>query len=883
MKITNKISLSFLITAIILTSVAGSIFYTIAGNNLEKAIIEHLKTTARLQANHIETFLEEHKQVVELMASGLIYQELFSTSKDTPKYNKILEQTNSRINKMIEVHKEIFKVSLLDKNGTVVASTYEASVGSDKSADNMYFKVEETNYTKDMHISETFGTLAINIAGPVLLNGERLGLILVTLNAKELFKITLDRTGLGETGEIYLVNKDGYMISPSRFKEDVILKQKVDTINAKNCQEHKGKKHILGRKEIDIFPDYRGVNVLGTHEDIPEMRWCLLAKIDEKEVLAPLGRIKLIFVLILIIVPIVAWLVGVYVSRIIPGPIYKLQAGTEIIGKGNLDYKVATDSMDEIGQLSRAFDKMTADLGKTTTSIDKLNKEIVERKEAEDELLKSESFHRSLLEASPDFIFSLDATGTIQTVNRVHPGHREEDVIGQRASMFVPPEYRDAFKKALRQAVDTGQLQTVETMVDLPDRRHYFLNRLTPVSFAGEEDSVVLIAVDITERKHAEEKIKEYSENLGRMVEERTGELNKALSDTENARDKIDGILKSVADGLIVTDAYNRIILMNRVAENLLGVRFSEVIDRSIDFAIKDTILLEKIKNTFGKTAIAPQFDFELPGDDPKRPRIMRARSATIFDKKGAETGIVTLIQDVTYEREMDRIKSEFIATAAHELRTPLTSIQGFSELLLTRDDFSDEDKKKFLKYINTQSVGLAGIINDLLDLSRIEAGAGLSLNRTECKAGDAIREIVQYFQETYPSFQFELSLPGKPVDLFVDKEKILQVIQNLLSNAVKFSPEGDKIRIAGEMVKGSYQVSVQDQGLGMTPEQVEKIFDRFYRADMSSTALEGTGLGMSIVKHIIEAHDGKIWVESEAGKGTTVSFTIPLSEQHRT
>jgi signal transduction histidine kinase len=318
---------------------------------------------------------------------------------------------------------------------------------------------------------------------------------------------------------------------------------------------------------------------------------------------------------------------------------------------------------------------------------------------------------------------------------------------------------------------------------------------------------------------------------------------------------------------------------MNLAAEDLLNIRFSSILNRPIDFAIKDKNLLEKMKNTFGKTAIASRFDFELPGDDPKRPRVMRARSAVIFDKKGAETGIVTLVQDVTYEREMDRMKSEFITTAAHELRTPLTSIQGFSELLLTRDNLSDEDKKEFLKYINTQSVGLAGIINDLLDLSRIEAGVGLSLNKTECKAGDYVREIVQYFQATYPSFQFELSLPGKPVDLFVDKEKMSQVIQNLLSNAVKFSPGGDKIRIAGEMVNDSYQVSVQDQGLGMTSEQVEKIFDRFYRADMSSTALEGTGLGMTIAKQIIEAHDGKIWVESELGKGTTVSFTIPLSE----
>jgi PAS domain S-box-containing protein len=468
-------------------------------------------------------------------------------------------------------------------------------------------------------------------------------------------------------------------------------------------------------------------------------------------------------------------------------------------------------------------------------------------------------------------------------------GHSAKERMAMPIEEILTPESLEIAIKTLSEELalenmeqkDLTRSRTLELEQYCKDGSTFWAEQTTTFMRDQDGKAVGILGVtrDITERKRAEEKIKEYSENLEGMVEERTSELNKALADTEQARDQIDGILKSVADGLIVTDMYNRVKLMNPEAENLLNVRFSSIINRAIDFAIKDPILLEKIKNTFGKTETAPHFNFELPGDDPKRPRIMRARSAVILDKKGAETGIVTLIQDVTYEREMDRMKSEFITTAAHELRTPLTSIQGFSELLLTRDDLSDEDKKEFLKYINTQSVGLAGIINDLLDLSRIEAGVGLSLNKTECKAGDAIREIVQYFQATYPSFQFELSLPDKPVDLFVDKEKMWQVIQNLLSNAVKFSPGGDKIRIAGEMVNDSYQVSVQDQGLGMTSEQVEKIFDRFYRADMSSSALEGTGLGMSIVKHIIEAHGGKIWVESEAGKGTTVSFTIPLSE----
>ncbi|MEE9459497.1 MAG: cache domain-containing protein, partial [Candidatus Bathyarchaeia archaeon] len=513
MKIANKISLSFLITAIILTSVAGSIFYTIAGNNLKKAIIEHLKTTARSRTNHIETLLEEHKQVVELMASGLIFQELFSTSKDTPKYNKILERTNSRINRVIEAHEEIFKVSLLDKNGTVVASTYEASVGSYKSADNMYLKVEETDYIRDMYISETFGTPAINIAGPVLLNGEILGFIFATLDAKKLFKITLDRTGLGETGEIYLINKDGYMISPSRFKEDVILKQKVGTINAKNCLTHKGEEHILGREEISVFPDYRGVNVLGTHEYIPEMRWGLLAEIDAKEVLAPLGRIRLILVLILIVVPIVAWLAGVYVSRIISGPIHKLHAGTEIIGKGNLDYKVATDSMDEIGQLSRAFDKMTEDLGKTTTSIDKLNKEIVERKRKEVDLKeKGEklSKYKTYIDAMGDALIVLNMERKVIKLNKAAIQllrYTEEDISHLYFETIFPEKEHGQHYAEMKTALDTGTVRPFESLVLTKNGEEI------PVLFSGtalkdarnEPIGFIGVCRDITVHKRMEE------------------------------------------------------------------------------------------------------------------------------------------------------------------------------------------------------------------------------------------------------------------------------------------------------------------------------------------------------------------------------------------
>lgn len=371
-------------------------------------------------------------------------------------------------------------------------------------------------------------------------------------------------------------------------------------------------------------------------------------------------------------------------------------------------------------------------------------------------------------------------------------------------------------------------------------------------------------------------KLEEYSKTLEEKVAERTSEVKKALSDTAQARDRIDGIVKSVADGLIVTDVSNRVVLMNRTAEDLLGVRFSEAIDRPIDFAIQDETLRDRVRSTLEKKKTGYEFDFELPGDDPKHPRIMRARTSVIYDKEGRQSGIVTIIHDVTHEREVDRMKTEFISTAAHELRTPLTSIQGFSEIMLTRDDISEEEKKRFLTYINKQSVSLTMVVSDLLDIARIESGKGFSIDKTYCSIGDIINQVVSYSQEHVKKHHFKVVLPERPVELYADKQKIEQVFRNLIGNAIKYSPDGGMILVSGGVSDDHFEVSVKDEGVGMTSEQLEKIFDKFYRVDASDTAIEGTGLGMTIVKYIVEVHGGKIWVESEPGKGTTVRFIIP-------
>ena len=386
MKIANKINLSFSIVVVVLIGIALYTFYTVAKTNLEKAIHSHLSTTVQSRADHIETFLEGDKVRLMLLAeSDLIEDACEKTIQNS--HSKESSQHLSLILK--DFHKkmiEAYGLLILNPDGKIIASTNEADVGADKSSDAYFLGGRKEVYIKDAYYSETARIETYVISAPIKDDNtkELLGVLVGKFRMDGLNKITTDSTGLGETGDIYIVNKYGYMITPSRFREDVFLKQKVNTANFRNYPSMaKHPKMHIGHKPIDIFLDYRGVKVLGTHNYIPEMQWSLLAEIDEKEALAPLATMKLVFIIIFCAVPIVVWIVGMLVSRAITAPIHRLHRGTEIIAEGNLDYKVGTDTKDEIGQLSRAFDKMTNELKGTTTSIENLNKEITERKKAE--------------------------------------------------------------------------------------------------------------------------------------------------------------------------------------------------------------------------------------------------------------------------------------------------------------------------------------------------------------------------------------------------------------------------------------------------------------------------------------------------------------------
>lgn len=359
------------------------------------------------------------------------------------------------------------------------------------------------------------------------------------------------------------------------------------------------------------------------------------------------------------------------------------------------------------------------------------------------------------------------------------------------------------------------------------------------------------------------------------------GRLQVSLNEAEEAREKIDAILSSVSDGLIVTDNARRVVMMNQAAEEILQSDLATAFSRPVVELCRDAAFHEHLAEArrepgSGRTA---QVLLQIADHDTHETRMVQARTSPVRGPDGAGTGTVTLLRDVTREQVVDRMKNEFISIAAHELRTPLTAVMGYAELLVdepTRGTFSPTQKQEFIGQILNKAEALERIINDLLDVGRIETGRPVVVEKVDCDLTELIRKAVDPYRVESRKHAFDLNLPPQPLVTALDPGKVGQVLDNLLSNAVKYSPAGGMIHIDCRMSAAGISVSIADEGIGMTPEQMERMFDKFYRADASNTAVGGLGLGMGIAKGIVEAHGGRIHVESRLGQGSRVTFDLP-------
>jgi PAS domain S-box-containing protein len=374
--------------------------------------------------------------------------------------------------------------------------------------------------------------------------------------------------------------------------------------------------------------------------------------------------------------------------------------------------------------------------------------------------------------------------------------------------------------------------------------------------------SGVLIRRDFTMKRAAEEALRRSEESLARIVE-------------------------TVADGLVIAERDGRLSFANAAAERILGVPRGAVIQRTYDDAAWGVTTLdgkpfpaEELPVARVLKENAPVYGVELAVRRFDGSRTMiSCNAAPLRDAKGSVIGVVASLTDISRRKEVERLKDDFVSTVSHELRTPLSSLRGFAELMLTRN-FSLEKQREFLGIIHDEAVRLTNLINDFLDIQRMESGRQMY----EFKPVDLVvilAESVTLFSQGEGKHQVSLEMPGSLPRIWADPARVRQVVSNLISNAVKFSPEESKVTVRAFEENGSVVTSVSDQGVGIPAEAMGRLFSKFFRAENAAARnIAGTGLGLALVKEIVEAHLGGVRVKSELGKGSTFFFSLPVAHQ---
>jgi two-component system sensor histidine kinase VicK len=350
-----------------------------------------------------------------------------------------------------------------------------------------------------------------------------------------------------------------------------------------------------------------------------------------------------------------------------------------------------------------------------------------------------------------------------------------------------------------------------------------------------------------------------------------TKKLQEAQAMTEGERRKLSSVLSYMTDGVIATDRRGRVILINDPAAEMLNVSRETVLSQPI------VSLLGLDETTSFEDLIEENDSLILDYSTKAKPYILRANFSVIQKETGFVNGLIAVLHDITEQEKIDAERREFVANVSHELRTPLTTMRSYLEALADGAWQDEEIAPNFLEVTRTETERMIRLVNDLLQLSKMDS-TDYRLSREWVNFVDFFNRIIDRFEMSkHQNVTFTRKIPSYPLFVEIDEDKMTQVLYNIISNAMKYSPEGGLITFAVFEGNGEILVSVSDQGIGIPKENINKIFDRFYRVDKArSRQLGGTGLGLAIAKEMVNAHGGAIWATSEEGKGTEITFSLP-------
>ena len=364
-------------------------------------------------------------------------------------------------------------------------------------------------------------------------------------------------------------------------------------------------------------------------------------------------------------------------------------------------------------------------------------------------------------------------------------------------------------------------------------------------------------------------------DELARALNQTAARLDASIGVLTDERNRSSAILGSMIEGVAVITGEERIVFSNHAFSRILGLEtVREIEGRPLLEVARQSDLLAAIKMALsGKEQVTSEIVV-----GTVRPRSFAVTAAPV--QASTHKGAVLVLHEITDLRRLERVRQDFVANVSHEFRTPLTAIQGFAETLLAGALDDPANRRRFVEIIREHSMRLARLTEDLLKLSRIEAGQ-LKLDFRPVSVTQLVESCVETAQLKAVPRQLALrvNLPEQLPCARGDANTLQEVLQNLLDNALQYTPAGGKIEVSASCSDGHVVVTVADTGIGIPQVEQERIFERFYRVDAArSREAGGTGLGLSIARHIMEAHGGRLWVESAVGEGSRFHFSIPVT-----
>lgn len=345
-------------------------------------------------------------------------------------------------------------------------------------------------------------------------------------------------------------------------------------------------------------------------------------------------------------------------------------------------------------------------------------------------------------------------------------------------------------------------------------------------------------------------------------------------------RNKLEAVLMSIANGVVVCDNNDNVVLVNNHAQTLLEVDEEQILNTTIqnyidtegNYCFKEKI--EEFKSSENKFVY-----FNISIDK----KVIKAIISPMYTRSKDYVGYIIVLIDITKEAEMDLMKSQFISNVSHELRTPVTVLRSYIDTLYTMgDEFDYETQKEFIGTLNNEIIRLNTMVNDILDFSRLDSD--MELEKTYNDIARLMEDCVNHIQilAKDKNVTIEVSKECNVEEFLFNYDSVERALRNYLSNAIKYSPDGKKIRVRlYKPSENEVALTVQDEGCGISPEHQKKVFDRFFRVENNTHTIKGTGLGLHLVKTTIEKHhQGKVFVESQLGNGSTFGFILPLSTE---